>query len=101
MRDGGELAQLAADSHPSLFTSLFQLVGGITALVSGSVALDGWLDRDGERVKSITNAETSEGVRMYVARPAESNGDSRALPAVILVHQFFGVGRCRLTSVFL
>jgi hypothetical protein len=45
------------------------LLAGSVAAVMSTVAFDEFLDRDGQRVKDLTNCETSEGVRMYVAKP--------------------------------
>lgn len=87
----------AADAHPSVLSSLAKLAVGSATALFGSVALDEYLDRDGERVRALTNAETSDGVRMYVASPEQPADDASepppARPAVIVVHQFYGLRR--------
>jgi hypothetical protein len=50
------------------------------------VAVDELLDREGARVAALTNAETAQGVRLYVAHPATVLAGEPA-PVVLLVHQ--------------
>ena len=97
--------EAAADAHPSPLAALVKLLAGSVAAVMSTVAFDEFLDRDGQRVRDLTNCETPEGVRMYVAEPpspspppppgiepATSNpGAGTGAPAVIVVHQFFGL----------
>lgn len=81
----------AVDAHPSILSSFVKLLSGAAASLAGTVAIDEWLDRHGDRVRKRTNAETSEGVRMYVAAPPSPSLGGAKRPAVILVHQFFGL----------
>ena len=88
-----ELARAAADAHPSPLSALAKVIAGSAAALVGSVAVDAALDRDGARVAALANATLPDGtVRAYVARPPGFDPTrADAYPAVILVHQFFGL----------
>lgn len=59
---------------------------GILAGIPASVALDEVADQDGERVKSLTNAQTADGVRLHVSLPVSVH-DGEPAPVVIVIHQ--------------
>ena len=89
-----ELARAAADAHPSPLSVLAKVIAGSAAALVGSVAVDAALDRDGARVAALANDTIPDGIRAYVARPPGFDPSrANAYPAVILVHQFFGLRR--------
>jgi hypothetical protein len=60
-----------------LLSALAKLLLGSAATLLGSVAVDAWLDRDGARVRQLTNVVTVDGVRMYVAVPSPSAANDK------------------------
>ena len=70
----------------SLADAALQLAASVLAGIPASVALDEVADREGERVRALTNAQTAEGVRLYVAHPCQVHAGEPA-PVVILLHQ--------------
>ena len=67
-------------------TAALRLAAGVLAGIPASVALDEVADREGQRVRALTNAVTADGVRLYAAFPASVHSGEPA-PIVVLVHQ--------------
>lgn len=67
-----------------LLTFLFALGG----LLPASIKIDEFLQNGRARIESLTNAETSDGVRVYVAHPDKALG--APLGVMLVIHQFFG-----------
>jgi hypothetical protein len=71
---------------PGALGAALRLAAGLVAGVPVSVGVDAMLDGEGARVQALTNAETAEGVRLYVAFPAQVLA-GRPAPVVLLIHQ--------------
>ena len=69
-----------------LAAAALRLAAAVLGGIPASVALDEVADREGQRVRALTNAQTAEGVRLYVAHPASVHAGEPA-PVVILIHQ--------------
>ena len=67
-----------------LLTFLFALGG----LLPASIKIDEFLQNGRARIESLTNTETSDGVRVYVAHPDKALG--APLGVMLVIHQFFG-----------
>jgi enterochelin esterase-like enzyme len=76
----------AGDGSGGFAAAALRLAAGVLAGVPASVALDEVADREGQRVRALTNAQTAEGVRMHVSFPASVHAGEPA-PVVILIHQ--------------
>ena len=70
----------------SLADAALQLAASVLAGIPASVALDEVADREGQRVRALSNAQTADGVRLYVAHPVNVKAGEPA-PVVVLIHQ--------------
>ena len=76
----------AGDGACGFAAAALRLAATVLAGIPASVALDEVADREGQRVRPLTNAQTAEGVRLYVAHPCQVHAGEPA-PVVILLHQ--------------
>ena len=76
----------AGDGSGGLAATALRLAASVLAGIPASVALDEVADREGQRVRALTNAQTAEGVRMHVSFPASVHAGEPA-PVVVLIHQ--------------
>ncbi|GBF97678.1 carboxymethylenebutenolidase [Raphidocelis subcapitata] len=68
------------------------IAGGLIAALPASILVDELVDRASDRVGRLANAATPQGQRLYVARPPPAAAPAEAgAPAVVLVHQIFGL----------
>lgn len=78
----------ALDVQASFATTALTLAAALPA----SILVDDVLDRAIDRIGRVTNAQTENGTRMYVAQPASSErATPKGRPAVVLIHQIFGL----------
>ncbi|KAI8473047.1 MAG: dienelactone hydrolase family-domain-containing protein [Monoraphidium minutum] len=67
------------------------VAGALLAAVPASIAIDAAIDRATDRVGRVANTATPGGTRLYVARPQGAPPQDKGWPALVLVHQIFGL----------
>jgi carboxymethylenebutenolidase len=76
-----------------VLVGVVSLVLAVVLFLVGSVAVDGWRTRNrvGELVNTAIPNPAGQAIGAYVARPAAPAVDGRGWPAVIMLHEFWGL----------